>query len=248
MLSSPYRLEPSKCRKHHRRHSYTPRLYETGYFVIKHLQPFIQTSIDRYIIAESVVADVGCGEQPFRQLIETKGGKYIGIDIAQNSQNTVDVISSAASVALPDNSVDFILCTEVIEHIADLNTTFSEFHRILKPNGHVCLTCPFLFQLHEEPYDFNRPTPYLIQSLSKDYDFKIVQLNKSGNELEAIAVVLDAIFSLHIFKNRMLLLVWHILRISLRSMVNFFILILSKIFNQLLRQEFYLSNLVILQK
>jgi SAM-dependent methyltransferase len=44
--------------------------------------------------------------------------------------------------ALSDNSFDIILCTEVVEHIADSAKAIAEMHRILRPHGVLVLSTP----------------------------------------------------------------------------------------------------------
>lgn len=227
---------------------YTGRIYEAWYFTKKHLQKFIYSSIDQYITANSVVADVGCGTQPMRPYIEAKGCKYIGLDMFQNPKNTVDIICSATSIKLPDCSVEHILCTEVIEHVSDIDKVFSEFSRILKPDGYIILSCPFLFYLHHEPYDFNRPTPFLLQLLADNYRFKVVKLERTGNEIEVVATAIDSVLCQHIFANPIILFIWHILRIFLRLITNVIAGIFSKLIGSVLWKKLYLTNVAILQK
>jgi len=231
-----------------RRLKYTPRIHKGAYFVIKHLQKFIESSINQYVKAGSTIADVGCGEQPMRPLIKEKGGQYIGIDVSQNSQNNVDIVCSATSIELADNSVDNILCTEVIEHIPDIDKVFSELTRILRSDGYIILTCPFLYFLHEEPHDFNRPTPHLIQHMADKYSLRVVKLEKTGNEIEVICTVFDSILSEYIFSNRIVQFVWNVLRIGPRLLSNSVTLIISKIFDRILNKKYYLTNVVIFQK
>ncbi len=45
----------------------------------------------------------------------------------------------AEAIPLPDASVDFISMGYALRHIADLESAFAEFHRILKPGGRLCL-------------------------------------------------------------------------------------------------------------
>jgi len=234
-----------------RRKNYTSRLDQSGYFVVKHLHNFIISSVHRYVRANSTVVDIGCGEQPMRTLIEEKGGQYIGIDIAQNSQNNVDILCSAVSIQLPNSSVDCILCTEVVEHVPEIDKVFSEFARILKPNGYIILTCPFLYFLHEEPYDFQRPTPYLIDFLANKNSLKVLELEKTGNGIECIATILDILFEEYrINSNKIFQFLWNPLRISLRISINSLAIIFSSMFGRVNRfkQRIYLSNLAILQK
>lgn len=51
----------------------------------------------------------------------------------------------AESIPFPDNHFDFLSMGYALRHISDLRVAFSEFHRVLKPGGKICLleiTCP----------------------------------------------------------------------------------------------------------
>jgi SAM-dependent methyltransferase len=63
------------------------------------------------------------------------GTTYVG-DICQH--NTV----------LADNSFDFIVCTEVLEHTLQPFSAVVELRRLLRPGGFLFLTVPFNFRIH----------------------------------------------------------------------------------------------------
>jgi SAM-dependent methyltransferase len=172
-----------------RKKQYTTRIHQGDYFVVKYLQLFIKRQLNQLIAPGCLVGDIGCGEQPLRELIEALGGIYTGIDIEQNSQNTVQVIASITNVPLPDSHFDVILCTEVLEHVSDTDAAFCELARLLKPGGKMVVTVPFAYPLHEEPYDFVRLTPYQIRECARNTRLEIVELEVSGNELEVMATV-----------------------------------------------------------
>lgn len=55
------------------------------------------------------------------------------------------VEGSAEKIPFPDNSFDFLSMGYALRHIGDLSAAFSEFHRVLKPGGRLCIleiTCP----------------------------------------------------------------------------------------------------------
>src|SRR5690606_17879129 len=55
------------------------------------------------------------------------------------------VPGSAESIPFPDNSFDFLSMGYALRHISDLALAFSEFRRVLRPGGRLCLleiTCP----------------------------------------------------------------------------------------------------------
>jgi len=164
-----------------RRKNYNANIVKPTFFVVKHLKKFIYDSIARYVSASKSVLDVGCGEQPMRGLIEKYGGAYIGVDISQNQQGSVAVISSINKVSFHNSTFDLILCTEVLEHVSDTYSLFFELSRLLRPGGIIILTSPFAFSLHEEPYDYVRVTPYQIIECAKKSNLEIVDLKTSGN-------------------------------------------------------------------
>ena len=45
----------------------------------------------------------------------------------------------AERLSAADASVDLIWCRDVLLHVEDLHTVFTEFHRVLKPGGHALL-------------------------------------------------------------------------------------------------------------
>lgn len=47
-------------------------------------------------------------------------------------------------IPFSDNFFDGILCTEVLEHVLDLEIVLREFHRVLKPEGILLISIPFV--------------------------------------------------------------------------------------------------------
>jgi len=227
-----------------RKFKYKPVIYKNDYFVIKHLEAFLKDTINTYVREGMVVADIGCGEQPLRNLIESKGGKYVGIDISQNSKNNVDVIASITNIPLADNMFDCILCSEVLEHVQDTHSAFTEMTRLLHKGGYLIITSPFCYPLHEEPYDFVRLTRHCILSEAEANNLSVVTIQESGNELEAIATIWGSIF----IKNTIPSIVVKIFYLLARMTMNIIILLLNLVFQALLPRKTYLNNMVLLKK
>lgn len=49
------------------------------------------------------------------------------------------LVAYAESIPLPDQQVDFVSMGYALRHVGDLNLAFSEYHRVLKPGGRVCI-------------------------------------------------------------------------------------------------------------
>ena len=75
--------------------------------------------------APGPVIDAGCGEQPFPALIEAHARQYVGMDAVQNGRGSVAVLSDLESVPAAGPRYPVVLCTEVLEHVADINESFA---------------------------------------------------------------------------------------------------------------------------
>jgi demethylmenaquinone methyltransferase/2-methoxy-6-polyprenyl-1,4-benzoquinol methylase len=70
----------------------------------------------------------------------------------------------AEAIPFPDASFDFLSMGYALRHISDLSAAFSEFHRVLKPGGRVCLL------------EISRPESGLGRTLLKAYMRGVVPL------------------------------------------------------------------------
>jgi len=138
------------------RATYTPAL-PVEEFIVPLLLSRIAPILESLPASEGRVLDVGCGRQPFRHLFETRGYTYVSTD-AQNPLGIVDVVAEIdkdlPAALLARGPFDFILCTEVLEHVADWHKVFANFSLLLKSGARLLVTCPHFYILHEAPYDF----------------------------------------------------------------------------------------------
>ena len=136
------------------------------------------------------VLDVGCAEQPFRPLIESSGQRYVGMDVVQNRMRSVDIVSTLEDASSPAEAYPVILCTEVLEHVADIDAAFAGLRRLIAPGGAVVLTVPFVFPLHMEPYDFRRLTLHGVQRLAADHGFTVEASMRLGRLPDVLATLI----------------------------------------------------------
>ena len=150
-------------------------------------------------LLQGSLLDFGCGTKPYKPYF-TNIKEYTGVDFKiegrEEYQKEVDVFYDGKTIPFEDNSFDAILCTEVLEHVFNIEDLLKEFNRVLKENGKAIITTPFMSEEHEMPYDFARYTTPALKHLYQKNGFKIVSNFKTGNYIEVVFQ-----FSLNYLKN-----------------------------------------------
>ena len=109
------------------------------------------------------MVDVGCGNGRHLKSLgfKLKEAKIIGIDqsfdeisslqrefdnhICKNQNNYIFLNEDVRHTALPNNSQDLVICSEVLEHVPNFEKVLKECHRILKPGAVLLISVPTYF-------------------------------------------------------------------------------------------------------
>ncbi|GEM_PF-5386477 len=133
--------------------------------------------------------DIGCGRMPYREKLEPIVKRYIGVDHPKisslyNPGKKPDILADITKkIPVKDKSFEIVIMLEVLEYLENPVKTFSEIRRILKPNGVLIFTSPFLYPLHDIPYDRNRFTDTQIKTFLANEKFEILKLKIHGGFL-----------------------------------------------------------------
>jgi len=100
----------------------------------------------------SIVLDVGAGTCKYRALFAHC--EYRAHDHPAVSYGEADIRGEITSIPLPSESLDAILCTEVLEHVPDPIGAVQEMARLLRPDGRLLLTVPAACRVHRVPTHF----------------------------------------------------------------------------------------------
>jgi SAM-dependent methyltransferase len=99
---------------------------------------------DRWLVQlpsnELEVLDVGGRIQPYRPLIANRLRRYVAVDLRPTP--LVDVVARAEQLPLGNARFDLVICTQVLEYVAQPSVVFGEIHRVLRPGGALLLSVP----------------------------------------------------------------------------------------------------------
>jgi SAM-dependent methyltransferase len=129
----------------------------------------------------SKVLDAGAGELKYKEYF--KHCNYVTQDLGVVEEwdySSIDIKSSIYEIPVEKNSFDYIVCTQVLEHLDNPRLAFKEFNRILKKNGKIILSAPLCEGEHELPFDYFRFTQFGLKELGEKNGFKIVSIEPHG--------------------------------------------------------------------
>jgi SAM-dependent methyltransferase len=127
---------------------------------------------------------IGSGEKGrgTQELFDCSKVSIFGTDIYESK--LVDAVADAHYLPFEDQSFDGVWIQAVLEHVVDPQMVVEEIFRILKPEGIIYAETPFLQQVHEGRYDFNRFTV-----LGHRYLFKrFISIDIGGNKGAGVAL------------------------------------------------------------
>lgn len=146
------------------------------------------------------VLDYGSGDRPYEELLLTKFSTYIAADYnVTNKKHTKEpdiFISQNGCVDIPSASIDCVILTEVLEHIYEPKLALQELHRVLKPNGVIIGTVPFVVAEHEQPYDFYRYSYFCLQKMFKETSFTPIAIEYVGDRIATTITILNSLLQL----------------------------------------------------
>lgn len=153
-----------------------PSLFSTRYLSLRELKKYTIRLIRQYNPRgkDSVLADYGCGEMPYREVIEPMVGKYTGIDLETNPRADHH-IGFDSKTDLPAGYADMVLSNQVLEHVDSPQGYLQEARRLLKEDGILLLTTHGYWYYHPTPNDYWRWTGAGLKKTLEAEGFEILE-------------------------------------------------------------------------
>jgi SAM-dependent methyltransferase len=204
---------------------------------------FARKGLHQHIVAlapsvHGRLLDVGCGSKPYQKYFEAS--EYIGLDM-QGRNKHADRSYDGKTFPFSDGEFDAVLTSEVLEHVFNPDEFLSEINRVLRDGGVLLLTVPFVWDEHEQPFDYARYSSFGLRHLLESHGFEIIEHRKTMDDIRVIFQLVNA----YIYKKtvtgswRMYLLLTVILMAPFNVLGELFAKILPN------NSDLYLDNIIL---
>jgi SAM-dependent methyltransferase len=197
-------------------------------------------------VVHGKVLDIGCGKKPYRELFLCD--EYVGLEIDTQENRTrskADYFYDGIHIPFHDATFDFLIITQVFEHVFDPESFLQELLRVLKKGGMMIMTVPFVWDEHEQPNDYARYSSFGLRYILTKYGFNVIKQRKTLADVR----ILFQLVNLYIYKM--------LIKIKNSYLRNAFIILFTTPFNimgELMSRVFpantdiYLDNVILLRK
>jgi ubiquinone/menaquinone biosynthesis C-methylase UbiE len=133
--------------------------------------------IKKFTPTAGKLLDVGCGMG--RLLEKLTDYKKYGMDISAAylsyaiKSNIEVCLAKVEDMPYHDNFFDTVVCTDVLEHVLDMNSAIEQLFRVVKPGGYIVIRVPYRENL--EPY-LHPEYPYYMAHLRNfdEYGLRLI--------------------------------------------------------------------------
>jgi SAM-dependent methyltransferase len=236
-----------------RKTSYTPQCPQEE-FIVPLLKFEIERNINLILQNNRInrVLDVGAGSMPFKEMFISLGIEYYSLDPNpnQNPDFVGEIDGDISEIFEANGTYDLIICTEVLEHVAVWDNAFKNFHNLLNENGKILMSAPHFYSLHEEPFDFWRPTPHAFAYFANRNNLKIENTELIGTFWDMLGTLMANTPRIYIKHEKISLLN----KIYVRIINIIFSIIYNRLKSRFFENNFtatcymYQSNIVTLSK
>ena len=139
--------------------------------------------------AKGKLIDIGCGRMPYRGELEPLVDSYTGVDHPSvsklyKSDIKPDILADAKKLPFKDKEFNIALLFQVLEHVDSPREVIKEAARVLKPNGAIVISVPFLYPLHDMPHDWARYTSSALKGMLNESGFEVTKIVEQGGFVE----------------------------------------------------------------
>lgn len=188
--------------------------------------------------------DVGCGTKPYEKYFNSS--EYIGLEkdtTIHKEVSKADFFYDGNKFPFNDNEFDSIVTNQVFEHVFNPDQFLSEINRVLKKDGKLLMTVPFVWDEHEQPYDFARYSSFGLKSVLEKNGFVIISHKKICNNFASLFQLINGYLYKLTHHSKLLRQIATIFLMFPSTLIG---IVFGAIFPN--NDDFYLDNIILAQK
>ena len=148
----------------------------------------------------SKIIDISSGNRPYMSLFshcEYKSHEFVGNEdildafrgeTEKNKDWNHDYYGDITDLPIDEETFDYVLCTEVLEHVPEPIKAMKELTRICKKGGKLIITAPFTSGIHQEPYHFYAGfSPYFYEYVATQNNLTIIEIESQGDMFKLLS-------------------------------------------------------------
>ncbi len=157
--------------------------------------------VNKYLKGKKKILDIGCGAGTISLYLANIGNEVLGIDISQNAINSCNESAKFLGFRninferitfpdkVPSGQFDYIICSEVLEHLENDDLALKKIYALLKPEGVAVISTPsknaplyklgFAKKFDERVGHLRRYTLQELVSKCKKNNFSILETKKT---------------------------------------------------------------------
>ena len=140
-----------------------------------------------------LVLDIGAADRWIEKHL-SNSTHYIALDYPATGHELYgakpSVFADAANLPFASNIFNGVICLEVIEHVPDPDQVMAEISRVLKSEGYAWISMPFLYPLHDAPFDFQRFTEFGLTRAAQVAGLEIIKFQRAEHAIRTAGLLL----------------------------------------------------------
>ena len=160
-----------------------PRIWHKDYVVLKFINSNIVHTLQQYALYNASILDLGASHKPYASLFKAK--EYFGVDVSDDTE--VDYKADLNKPLNLKRVFDVVVSFDTFEHVLHTNTIIETMSAHVKPDGYAIITTPFLFGVHDAPYDYHRFTEYFYRDFPSD-SLEMISIERATTYLSSLVI------------------------------------------------------------
>lgn len=165
--------------------------------------------------ASGKLLDCGAGTVPYYGIYKDLVDDITCIDWGDSFHELKHIdkkVDLTGKLPFKDNTFNTVLLADVIEHLPNPENIFSEIARVLKRNGIALIFVPFIYGIHEGPYDYHRYTEFALKRYAEHNGFTVEHLKPYGGGPDVLIDMGNKMFNRSPVMYRLHSILWGILK------------------------------------